>query len=207
MYTPLDDAIKGVMDTTWPMIIICVLIISSLRIVDLVKNKKEFILYKEALMLLFLIYILCLFQIVTFEDTTLLGSESDYNLVPFKEIMRYHWGSRLFIKNVIGNFIMFLPFGFFISYFIKAKKIYLVFCLVLFASLCIEVTQYSIGRVFDVDDILLNVLGGVSGYFIYKILNKIGKMLPKILLSRLFLNILSIILVSAFVLYVMAVYL
>ena len=45
--------------------------------------------------------------------------------------------------------------------------------LVLFASLSIELTQLFIGRVFDVDDILLNVLGGIIGYLFYYILSKI----------------------------------
>ena len=98
MITPLDSTIKGVMEFTWPMVIICVLTLSSIRITDIVKNKKPFVLYKEIFLLFFLIYILCLFQIVTFEDQSLFISGN--NLVPFKEIMRYKVGSRLFIKNV-----------------------------------------------------------------------------------------------------------
>lgn len=102
------------------MVIICVLTLSSIRITDIVKNKKPFVLYKEIFLLFFLIYILCLFQIVTFEDQSLFISSN--NLVPFKEIMRYKVGSRLFIKNVIGNVVMFIPYGIFASLYAKLDK-------------------------------------------------------------------------------------
>ena len=64
--------------------------------------------------------------------------------------------------------------------------------MVLIASLVIESTQLAIGRVFDVDDILLNVIGGMIGYLIYKSLDKIGNLCPKVLKSSLFLDILTI---------------
>ena len=47
MITPLDSTIKGVMEFTWPMIIICILTLSSIHITDIIKNKKPFVLYKE----------------------------------------------------------------------------------------------------------------------------------------------------------------
>ena len=40
-------------------------------------------------------------------------------------------------------------------------------------SLSIETIQLSIGRVFDVDDVILNVLGGLIGFILYKVLNKV----------------------------------
>lgn len=43
------------------------------------------------------------------------------------------------------------------------------------ASLAIELTQLSIGRVFDVDDVILNVIGAVVGYYLYKLFTKIKK--------------------------------
>ncbi|MBD9097984.1 hypothetical protein EGP98_00030, partial [bacterium] len=60
-----------------------------------------------------MIYILCLFQVVTFQDATY---NTGNNLIPFKEIFRYSLGSRLFIKNVLGNVVMFMPYGFLCSY-------------------------------------------------------------------------------------------
>lgn len=200
MITPLDGTIKGVMEFTWPMIIICILTLSSLRITDIIKNKKPFVLYKEIFLLFFLVYILCLFQIVTFQDQSLYISGN--NLVPFKEILRYEIGSRLFIKNVIGNVVMFIPYGIFASLFTKIEKPFHAICLVFFASVTVETTQLMIGRVFDIDDIILNVIGGFIGYGIYMLIDAIGDSLPRIFKSKWFLNFISVILLSVFVGYI-----
>lgn len=202
LITPLDQTIRGVMEFTWPMVIICILIVSSIRIMTIILNKQSFVFYKEVLNLLFMIYILCLFQIVTFEDQTLLIGEHNFNLVPFREILRYQIGSRLFFKNVIGNLAMFVPYGFFVSYFTRSKKFSVAFGLVLFASLSIEFTQLAIGRVFDIDDVLLNVVGGILGYGIYFCFAKLGDSLPKVFSKPWFLNILSMLLVVIFVGYI-----
>ena len=52
------------------------------------------------LALSFIIYILCLFQVVTFQDDT---SWASNDFIPFKEILRYNITSRLFLKNVIAR--------------------------------------------------------------------------------------------------------
>ena len=89
MITPLDNTIRSVMEFTWPMVLISVLTLSSIRIIDIVKNKKPFVLYKEIFNLLFILYILCLFHAVTYQDV----SWSSANIIPFKEILRYEFGS------------------------------------------------------------------------------------------------------------------
>lgn len=50
-----------------------------------------------------------------------------------------------------------------------------------------------IGRVFDVDDILLNTLGGYIGYLCYHYGHKFSTKLPSFCKSEWFLNILSVI--------------
>lgn len=200
MITPLDSTIKGVMEFTWPMIIICILTLSSIHITDIIKNKKPFVLYKEIFLLFFLIYILCLFQIVTFEDQSLYISGN--NLVPFKEILRYEFGSRLFIKNVIGNVVLFIPYGVFASLYAKLDKPFHAICLVFFASVTVETTQLLIGRIFDIDDIILNVIGGFIGYGIYSLIDTIVDSMPKIFKSKWFLNTLSVMLVGVFIGYI-----
>lgn len=200
MITPLDNTIRSVMEFTWPMVIISILTLSSIRITDIIKNKKPFILYKEIFMLLFLVYILCLFQVVTFEDQIIYVTGN--NLVPFKEIMRYQIGSRLFIKNVIGNIVLFIPYGIFASLYAKLDKPWQALCLIFFASVTVETTQLLIGRVFDIDDILLNCIGGILGYGVYRALDHLGDTLPKTFKSTWFLNIMSIILVGLFISYI-----
>lgn len=190
MLGPLSNTIQGVVNFTWPMILISVVVLVSFRISYLIKNRERFVLYKELLMLSFVIYILCLFQVVTFQDDV---SWSTNNFIPFREILRYNMGSRLFFKNVVGNMIMFMPYGFFVSYYLKNKKPFLTFFLTIVASFSIETVQMVIGRVFDVDDIILNLIGGILGYFIYKLLKAIGEKLPKFCHSEWFLNVISII--------------
>lgn len=190
MLGPLTNTIQGVVNFTWPMIIISIVILVSFRITYLIKNHEHLVLYKELLMLSFVIYILCLFQVVTFQDDVVWSGN---NFVPFREIFRYNIGSRLFFKNVVGNMIMFLPFGFFVSYYLKLDKIHLALLLTVIASFSIETVQMCIGRVFDIDDIILNICGGSVGYFMYIILDKVGNKLPSVFKTDWFLNIVSII--------------
>lgn len=196
----LGPMIHGVVDFTWPMVIISCIIIISLRISYLIKNKERLVLYKELLMLGFIIYSMCLFQIVTFQDEV---SWSTNNFIPFREILRYNIGSRLFIKNVLGNMLLFLPFGFFTSYLLDNKKPLLTVVLTLIASLSIEVVQLMIGRVFDVDDIILNVLGALLGYFIYRLFDRFEDILPDWLKKEWLIDILVIVLVGGVIWFLM----
>ena len=164
-----SNSIREILLDIWPSLIICLVIITSLRITYLIKYKSNFVFYKEILMLGFIMYVIALFEVVTFQDV----SWSSSNFIPFKEMLRYEFGTKLFFKNVVGNMIMFIPFGFFTSYFLKLKKFYSVFILTLLTSITIETTQLLIGRVFDIDDIFLNIIGGLIGYFIFKIIYKI----------------------------------
>lgn len=198
MFDPLHNTIQGVMESTWPMLFISVVIMVSLRITYLIKNKEPFVFYKELLMLFFMVYILCLFQVVTFQDVS---SFAHNNFIPFREITRYSIGSRLFFKNVFGNILLFIPFGLLISIYLKPKNLGIPFALTLLSSLAIEFTQMLIGRSFDVDDIFLNCIGGIVGYFIYKILDKIADLLPNVFRSKWFLNILTILLLIGLIVY------
>ena len=191
MFTSLSRTIGNVFEFSLPMIIISVVVAITLRVADIVKNKRVFCFYKELIALSFIIYILCLFQVVTFQDNNNISSN---NLIPFREMFRYDLGSRLFLKNVLGNIIMFLPYGFFTSYFLKEKKLLPIFILTAVASLTIESTQLMIGRVFDIDDILLNIVGGILGHYLYIVILKIGDMCPRVLQREWFLNLVSIIL-------------
>lgn len=190
MMEQVTKTIQGVIDMTWPMLLISVVVVVSLRITYLIKNREHFTLYQELLTLSFIIYILCLFQIVTFQDTV---SWSSNNFIPFREIFRYHIGSRLFLKNVLGNVLLFMPFGFFSSYYLKFKKPWVILGLTLVTSFSIEVIQMSIGRVFDVDDILLNIVGGYFGYLIYSVISRIGDRAPDFFKNEIFLDAVSII--------------
>lgn len=161
------ESIKTVISSIWPSLLILITILFTIRFFSFVSNKKKIVFYKEILSLLFIIYLMCFFYILTFEDV----DWSTANLIPFKEMFRFSLGSRMFFKNVFGNIILFLPYGFFLSYFVKLKKVKIITILSLFVSFIVEIIQYRIGRVFDVDDIILNVIGGIIGYYLYRIID------------------------------------
>ena len=82
-----------------------------------------------------------------------------FNLIPFRTFSFDSWSFMI----LLGNVIMFFPFGFFAVLLwrnISAKRILLIGVL---TSLFIEFTQLFVGRSFDIDDILLNTLGVLLG--------------------------------------------
>ena len=166
----LITAIKDVLYDTWPMIVLSCVVLISIRLTYLIKNKQKIILSNEMMMLTFIVYILCLFQIVTKGDVS---SIHGVNVTLFKELTRYQIGTRLFYRNIIGNIIMFIPFGFFTSYYLKLNKKRFIFYLTLIVSIVIELIQLKIGRAFDVDDIILNMVGSLLGYLLYRVMDKI----------------------------------
>lgn len=189
MKSMIDSTVYEVLNMTWPTLFIAVVLVVTIRVGYLLKHRDEFIFYREVLFLCFMLYILCLFQLVTSGD---LNNMNGNNFTPFKEIFRYRFGSRLFFRNIVGNVLLFIPYGFFSSYYVELKNPIKAFILIFIASLSIEVTQLVIGRVFDVDDIILNVIGGMLGYLIYFFLDKIGDIFP-FLKKEISKNILTII--------------
>lgn len=170
----MKSTLVNIFTQIWPMLIICSVVMILLRVSYLIKNKEKIVFHKEVFMFIFVIYIMCLFYVVTFQDID--GqSISGYNIIPFKEMFRYSLGSRLFFKNVVGNLIMFIPFGFFSSYILRDCKLRWIFMITLITSITIEVTQFYIGRVFDIDDVILNNIGGIIGYFIFSFIYHFGR--------------------------------
>jgi len=175
----------------WPMLFIFTVILVSIRITYLICNKEKFVLYKELSTLCFIIYILLLYYIVTFQD----NNYGTNNFVPFREIFRYNISSPLFIRNVIGNVLLFVPFGLFATYYVKNNKVYPTLFLSLLVSCSIEFAQSAIGRTADIDDVILNTLGGILGYLIYKFGDKVLEKLPRFMRTQIFLDILSLLLI------------
>lgn len=190
------EIIKEMLPGMWPLIVFVSVVAISLRIAFL-KGSKRFILHKELMALIFIIYILCLYYVVTAQDINYGG----VNLIPFKEMFRYELGSYKFIKNIIGNILLFLPYGFFSSYYLNNRKIGTNVILCLIATTCIEFIQYYIGRVFDIDDIILNVLGGFIGCLLYVALTAIKSKLPNFMKSDAFLNFLFILVIILGIIY------
>jgi len=197
MFTTIRNMITGLFPDVWPIIIIITVIACSLRIAYIVKHKHKFCLYKELSMLIFILYVMCLFEIVTLQDNNYGLS----NFIPFKEMFRYELGSRLFIKNIIGNVLLFLPYGYFAADYLKSKKVYLPTFLTFIVSMTIELVQLNIGRTFDIDDVILNTIGGVFGFLLYRLIENIKNKLPRFFKTEGFMNFFVILILILFILY------
>lgn len=193
----IRNIITGVLPDVWPVIIIITVISCSLRIGYLIKNKADFCFYKELFTLVFILYVMCLFEVVTLQDNNYGLS----NFIPFKEIFRYQIGSRLFIKNIVGNILLFLPYGYFASYYLNNNKVWPTALLTIIVSFTIETVQLKIGRTFDVDDIILNTCGGIIGGFIYSLSESLSNRLPKVLKTEGFINFIVIITIILLIIY------
>lgn len=189
----IQQTLENAITNNWPMIFIFTVAIVTIRIMYLVVHKEKFVLYKELLMLTFLIYAMLLFYVVTFQDV----NYGTNNFIPFKEIFRYEIGSKLFIKNIVGNIILFIPFGLFVSYLLKTRRTYPIIVISIVTSGVIEYTQSQIGRTFDIDDILLNVVGGFVGFLIYLIIDILEDHLPSFFKTNTFKNIMAIVIAIA----------
>ncbi len=103
-----------------------------------------------------------------------------YNIIPFEEIRRFivyrnQVSVEAFLINLIGNFLVFFPLGFLIPIwrFKKTGGIQIIL-FSFFFSLCIETMQLmtKVG-VFDVDDLIMNTVGGLLGWICYCLTRKV----------------------------------
>ena len=199
----MESAIREVVNMSWPTLVIVMAIILILKVTYYFKgDKRTFCLHEDIMDLLFLLYLIMLFQLVTSQDLAGGGT----NLSPFKEIFRYEVGSSLFYRQVVGNIAMFVPLGYFASRYCKIKDFLTIFLVTLLSSGVIETVQYFIGRCFDIDDIILNIVGGVFGFLLYIALSAINKHLPKVLQKDWFYNLLCIAIIAFLVICVLRIY-
>lgn len=130
-------------------------------------GKVLFVLY-----IIFLIYFLCFSEWYGRVGTT---EEYRYNLELFKEIKRFieyreELGMFAVFTNLFGNILIFVPYGFFVAMASRRRGFWKTFIYSFGLCFGVEIFQL-VTRVgsFDVDDILLNTLGGVLGYIIFSI--------------------------------------
>lgn len=105
------------------------------------------------------------------------SSFQSVNLIPFRTITEYLSNSGfLSVVNVLGNIVLFVPLGIYLTLFNHNKKIGINTLWIVLISMAVEILQYlfKVGAT-DIDDIILNGLGGFFGIVIYKILRKIFK--------------------------------
>lgn len=100
------------------------------------------------------------------------------NLIPF-ETIKVFWralkenriNTEIALLNIFGNIALFLPFGFLIPCLEKKLRALWKCAAVSFVVILVVETLQLIFKVgsFDVDDIILNLIGVIIGYAVYKI--------------------------------------
>lgn len=134
--------------------------------------------------ILFVLYIIFVFYFLLISEIygrTGEMQEYHYNLVLFREIKRF-WNYReqlgIFATatNLLGNVLILLPFGFFMAMASKYRSFLSTLIYSFALSLTIELSQLfmKVGC-FDVDDLLLNTIGGILGFITFLICNVIRR--------------------------------
>lgn len=172
-----------------PITLLVGLLYIIFRFLKLKKNNSDINYKKEILYLIFVCYIVGLFNLVlvprnfwntiwhnifyNLNENPFEGIfDFSYNFIPtiYKIIIgEYALGS--WVKTmIIGNLLMFIPMGILLSLCFKNFKKKNMFNYAILIPLAIEVIQLVVGRSFDIDDLVMNFLGIVIGYYIVKLL-------------------------------------
>lgn len=138
--------------------------------------------------ILLVAYIIILIKVMVFKDVPMVkigqlmlnfgGTDAGHssNFIPFVTIVPYLFGSKGLVIggiNIIGNIILLIPLGFLLPYLYRhiSPKISLIIAIL--SSLAIEVMQVILKvGIFDIDDVILNALGFMIGYWIFVLLSK-----------------------------------
>ena len=153
------------------------------RVWRAIKGGKPYFWREAMLWLLFFYIAFLLYQ--TFEPFAIMPSKlgNHINLEPFEGIKRMinvaldlkHPRTFLIVFiNIVGNVLIFSPIGFAIPLLSKKfNNLWSVIILGFLLSLGIEFSQnLFVNRVFDVDDLFLNTLGSLIGYFFYFLISR-----------------------------------
>ncbi len=155
---------------------------------DIETRRKRFRSFCFALFVIYMVVIVYLLLLCDIYGRKVLADYT-FNLKPFGEIKRF--GALLWtgnfrrisvgLVNIGGNILAFVPFGALLRWAANRKiRWWYVLLQTFLFSFVIEVMQLitKVG-VFDVDDLILNTLGGMLGFAIYHILRAIDIQIHK----------------------------
>ena len=174
-----------------PITLLVGLLYIIFRFLKLKKSNGDINYKKESLYLIFVCYIVGLFNLVlvprnfwdiiwynifyNFNENPFAGIfDFSYNFIPtiYKIIIGEYtldsWGKAM----IVGNFLMFIPMGILLSLCFENVNKKNIFKYAVLIPLAIEVLQLVVGRSFDIDDLVMNFLGIVIGYFIVELVKK-----------------------------------
>lgn len=141
--------------------------------------------------LLLLMYLAALLKVVLFKyppiglkpelmipDQLQIRLQYGANFTPFKTIAYYlsgHANTPIAVRNLVGNIVIFSPLGFLIPFALpRLGGVRHATTIAFVTSLFLELVQLLTGLGgFDVDDLFLNVVGGVIGFLGFKGIRKL----------------------------------
>ncbi|WP_127579812.1 VanZ family protein [Paenibacillus koleovorans] len=124
-------------------------------------------------MLLSLIYAVFMFKLLFVRPHQHLLEDAPYryNLIPFQTISNYitnyaYFNFETWFKNLFGNIVLFIPIGWFVPVWIRATSRFFPFFFVSLALLLLVETAQLATKLgsFDVDDLILNMVGAIIGF-------------------------------------------
>lgn len=102
-------------------------------------------------------------------------NEIRYNFIPFKTVVSYiikisKYKLDVWFFNLFGNILAFMPMGFLLPIIFNRFRNYKSIAAVTFLiSSVLEIIQFWLKLgITDIDDVILNTLGGLSGYFLFE---------------------------------------
>ncbi len=109
---------------------------------------------------------------------------ANMNLIPFRTVKEMceivFMGTRAYllrlaVVNLVGNVIMFVPFGFLLPLGFRAcerlsRTLLYMFCALL---ICEAAQLFSLRGIFDVDDLIFNLAGVCAGYGVFRLCKKV----------------------------------
>ena len=102
-------------------------------------------------------------------------ADRSLNLVPFRGLQEtWSMPEPKKIAQTAANVVMFVPLGFLLPVaFPKMRNLWKVTLTLVLLSFAIEFTQYFTGRSADIDDLMLNTLGGLLGCLFFFVVSKL----------------------------------
>lgn len=99
------------------------------------------------------------------------------NLLPFHGIREnLEYGRKPISWDMLDNMVMFVPIGIIYCYYQKNFSVYKAMALSFSTTLLIECAQFVLKTgVVDIDDLIINTLGGLIGILLYAILRELSK--------------------------------
>ncbi|WP_242705620.1 VanZ family protein [Pontibacillus sp. ALD_SL1] len=159
-------------------------------VIDVIKNRTKNLL-RRIIFYSFIFYLLNVIQLTT--GGIVLPPQKDVD--PRIQVVPLHFVGDLYgmyhnngldwffwnsVKLSVYNLIMLMPLGIYLSVLFRLKRFSKSFFVVLMVSLTIEISQlifgflgFIRGRTFNVDDLILNTLGGLLGFVVVELIKRI----------------------------------